>query len=63
MTAPWTAFVAERHEAWIANRERTIRVHGAELYEARLHFFTCMRSLFESGHLGGCRIVAEKKAE
>ena len=59
MTAQWTKFVVERRAAWIASRERTLRVHGEELYEARLHFFSAMQALFEGGHLGGCRITAK----
>ena len=59
MTAAWTEFVVERRAAWVAGRERTLRLHGVEFYEARLHFFSAMQALFEGGHLGGCRITAK----
>ena len=58
MTHSWTGFVDERLTAWEAARERTINVHGKELYDARRHFFTSMQTLFRGGNLGGCRIVA-----
>lgn len=60
MTGSWTAFVASRTQMWVDSRERTLRVHGAAHYTARLHFFSAIKVLFEGGRLGGVRIHAKK---
>ena len=58
MTDSWAGFVSERLAAWEATQSRTLRLHGQDLYDARLHFFTSMQTLFRGGNLGGCRIAA-----
>ena len=59
MTASWTEFVTSRRKQWIKNQERTVRVHDSAFYQARLHFFSAMKVLFEGGRLGGVRIYAK----
>ena len=58
MTGTWTTFVGERAAAWEASKGRTLRVHGATLYEGMGHFFGSMSDLFSGGNLGGVRITA-----
>ena len=62
MAASWTRFVAERAAAWEAAEERTLRVHGRGLFEARQHFFRSMEQLFGGGRLGGVRFAARRAA-
>ena len=59
MTTSWTEFVASRRKQWIKTQERTVRVHDDAFYQARLHFFSAMKVLFEGGRLGGVRIHAK----
>jgi cyclopropane fatty-acyl-phospholipid synthase-like methyltransferase len=59
MSAPWSAFVAERAAGWKAAADRHVRVHGIETYARLEGFFTAVRRLFERGSLGGLRLLAQ----
>jgi cyclopropane fatty-acyl-phospholipid synthase-like methyltransferase len=58
MTGDWGRFSAARAAAWRAARDRHVRVHGEETYQALDAFFSTVARLFAGGHLGGWRIVA-----
>lgn len=50
----------ERLEKHKAQKERHVRVIGAETYAALEDFYTKISTLFDGGHLGGCRVIATK---
>jgi cyclopropane fatty-acyl-phospholipid synthase-like methyltransferase len=54
----WSRFCAARAASWRAAADRHRRVHGAEIFASLDRFFTTVQRLFESGSLGGLRIVA-----
>ena len=58
MTADWTPFVAARLTAWRENHAAYARVHGEAAYSAQETFYAAVARLFESGSLGGVRLVA-----
>ena len=60
VTDSWTDFVTKRNAKYVDNMERTLRVHGQDTYDTQLYFFNAVRTLFQGGNLGGCRIVARK---
>ena len=61
MTGDWTAFCGARTAAWRGTRERHERVHGASTYARLETFFSTVVRLFESGRLGGLRLIASRK--
>ncbi|MGH7124187.1 MAG: class I SAM-dependent methyltransferase [Stellaceae bacterium] len=58
MTNEWTPFVTARLQAWRANRGAYARAHGEAAYAAQDRFYAAVARLFESGRLGGVRVVA-----
>ncbi len=60
MTADWTAFTGERLDAYRAEEERHLRVHGAGVFETMCGFYETMVRLFSGGKLGGIRLVARR---
>jgi cyclopropane fatty-acyl-phospholipid synthase-like methyltransferase len=54
----WAAFCAARAATWRGDANRHRRVHGEAIFATLDVFFTTVRRLFESGSLGGVRIVA-----
>ena len=58
MTEDWTSFVAARLAAWRADRSARVAVQGEEAYAAQESFYAAVTRLFESGSLGGVRLVA-----
>lgn len=38
----WTKFVGERHAAWVASKERHVRVHGVGVWESLRKFYSAM---------------------
>ncbi len=58
MTDEWTPFVIARLEAWRANHAAYSRTHGEAAYAAQETFYAAVARLFESGRLGGVRVVA-----
>jgi 2-polyprenyl-3-methyl-5-hydroxy-6-metoxy-1,4-benzoquinol methylase len=57
-TDAWHRFVVERERAFIDARQGFVETHGADSYEAMLHFYRSIRELFAGGRLGGARITA-----
>ena len=62
MHGVWSAFCAERAASWRAAAERHRRVHGDAIVATLDRFFSTVQRLFESGRLGGVRIVATRAA-
>jgi len=58
MTGDWTPFVTARLAAWRANHAAYARVHGESAYAAQETFYAAVARLFDSGSLGGVRLVA-----
>ena len=58
LTPDWAPFAAERLTAWKANRADYARIHGEGAYAAQELFYTVILRLYESGSLGGARLVA-----
>ena len=58
MTEQWAPFVSARLTAWRGNRNSYTRDHGAAAYAAQETFYAAVARLFESGRLGGVRLVA-----
>jgi hypothetical protein len=58
MRDEWSRFCAGRAASWRAAADRHRRVHGEEIFATLDRFFTTVQRLFESGSLGGLRIVA-----
>jgi hypothetical protein len=58
LTLDWAPFAAERLKAWRAGREAYARVHGEGAYAAQDLFYTVIVRLYDSGSLGGIRLVA-----
>lgn len=58
MSESWTAFTAERYEAFEAARARHLQVHGAEITAGLADFYGTVAGLYGGGVLGGLRFVA-----
>jgi len=58
MTADWASFVTTRLAAWRKDRASHVTVQGEEAYAAQETFYAAVARLFESGNLGGVRLVA-----
>jgi hypothetical protein len=58
LTSDWAPFAAERLTAWRANHEAYARVHGEGAYAAQEKFYSVIAHLYETGSLGGIRLVA-----
>ena len=54
----WAAFCGARMAAWQADRPRHVRVHGEPIYTQLDTYYAVVRRLFDSGSLGGVRVVA-----
>ena len=55
-----TSFASERARAFMASRERHVRVHGVKIADGLQHFFTVIAELFNGGHFGLGRVLARK---
>lgn len=61
MTSDWTAFTAERLDAFRENRAGYEAVHGAVGYRVIETFYTKMAGYFARGLVGGLRVQARTK--
>ena len=57
-TADWAPYAIARLAAWQANRTSYVRAHGEGAYAAQELFYAVVARLYESGSLGGIRVVA-----
>jgi hypothetical protein len=58
LTDQWVPFVTERLTTWRANQAVYTRGHSAAAYHEQERFYAAVARLFESGRLGGLRVVA-----
>ena len=58
LTSDWAPYAAERLRLWRQNHEPYARVHGEDAYAAQEKFYSVIARLYESGSLGGVRLVA-----
>jgi sarcosine/dimethylglycine N-methyltransferase len=58
MTEHWLPFVTQRLKAWHENNAAYAWAHGEAAYVAQERFYAAVARLFESGSLGGVRVVA-----
>jgi cyclopropane fatty-acyl-phospholipid synthase-like methyltransferase len=58
LTPDWAPFAAERLAAWHENHAAYASVHGEGAYQAQDLFYTVIARLYDSGSLGGVRLVA-----
>ena len=54
----WATFCGARMAAWQADRPRHVRVHGEPIYTQLDTYYAVVLRLFDSGSLGGVRVVA-----
>ncbi len=59
-TALWRPYVAERVAAWNARRSELVAIHGVAIVDSLAAFYHSVSLLFESGKLGGVRLLASK---
>lgn len=58
LTPDWAPFAAERLAAWRQNHAAYARVHGEGAWQAQELFYSVISRLYDSGSLGGVRLVA-----
>jgi cyclopropane fatty-acyl-phospholipid synthase-like methyltransferase len=58
MADSWLSFVTARLEAFHENHTAYAQAHGEDAYAAQETFYAAVARLFESGRLGGVRVVA-----
>ena len=61
LTSDWAPYAAERLRLWRQNHESYARVHGEGAYAAQEKFYSLIARLYESGSLGGVRLVARAR--
>jgi cyclopropane fatty-acyl-phospholipid synthase-like methyltransferase len=57
-TSDWAPYAAERLRLWRQNHESCARVQGESAYAAQERFYSVIARLYESGSLGGVRLMA-----
>ena len=57
-TAMFLSFVLD----FSAKKDRHVRVIGQDAFDSLQYFYTAVKSVFEKGLTGGCRIIATKPA-
>ena len=58
LTGDWVPHAADRLRQWRQNHQSYARVHGEGAYAAQERFYSVIARLYESGSLGGVRLVA-----
>jgi sarcosine/dimethylglycine N-methyltransferase len=58
LTPDWAPFAATRLKTWRENADEYARVHGQGAYAAQEKFYAVISRLYDSGSLGGVRLVA-----
>jgi hypothetical protein len=58
LTSDWASYAADRLRRWRQNHGPYARVHGEGAYAAQERFYSVIARLYESGSLGGVRLVA-----
>jgi SAM-dependent methyltransferase len=60
LTPDWAPFAAERLATWRHNHAAYAAVHGEGAYQAQELFYSVIARLYDSGSLGGVRLVARR---
>ena len=60
LTSDWTLYAAARLAAWRKNHGAYVREQGESAYAALEMFYAVVARLYESGSLGGVRLVARR---
>jgi hypothetical protein len=58
LTGDWAPYAADRLRQWRQNHQSYARVRGEGAYAAQERFYSVIARLYESGSLGGVRLVA-----
>jgi sterol 24-C-methyltransferase/phosphoethanolamine N-methyltransferase len=58
LTSDWAPYAAERLRTWRQNRAAYASLHGEGAYLAHEQFYAVIAQLYDSGSLGGIRLVA-----
>ncbi len=58
LTGDWAPYATERLAAWHENHASYAQTHGEAAYAAQELFYTVIARLYDSGSLGGVRLVA-----
>jgi hypothetical protein len=59
-TDAWNEFTFERCNNFKASFKKHVNIHGVVIAEGQLNFVQSVSDVFQSGNLGGCRLVAVK---
>jgi cyclopropane fatty-acyl-phospholipid synthase-like methyltransferase len=59
LTGDWSPYAADRLKKWRTNREAYASVHGDGAYVAQEKFYAVIAHLYQSGSLGGVRLIAK----
>jgi sarcosine/dimethylglycine N-methyltransferase len=62
LTSDWAPYAAERLRTWRQNRAAYSSVQGEDAYLAHEKFYAVVSQLYDSGSLGGIRLVAHMPA-
>ncbi len=57
LTSDWAPYAADRLLLWRQNHEPYARIHGEGAYAAQEKFYSVIARLYESGSLGGVRVI------
>ncbi len=57
LTSDWAPYAADRLKAWRENRASYVSIHGEGAYAAQEMFYAVITRLYDSGSLGGVRLV------
>jgi cyclopropane fatty-acyl-phospholipid synthase-like methyltransferase len=57
-TSDWASFAIDRLRLWRQNHEHHARIYGEDAYASQERFYSVIARLFESGSLGGVRVLA-----
>ncbi len=60
LTSDWAPYAAARLKAWRENRASYASIHGEGAYAAQEKFYGVIARLYDSGSLGGVRLVARR---
>ena len=62
MSDDWAEFTSRRLQNYRSSRDRHIRVHNRDTFEAMEEFYSFVNGYFVSGKLGGIRLMARKSS-
>ena len=60
MSDDWSKVTRDRIASYISKKDRLIRVHGKDVVNNHLSFYSFTDRFFSSGKLGGIRAIAQK---